>query len=63
MVARLKVLLCIFFSTFLFLSVSPAQVEDAYVTKTAGGDFQVKLGFSNNFVAKASFANGVNETG
>ena len=63
MVARLKVLPCLLFSTSLFLFVSPAQVEDAYVIKTSEGEFQIKLGFSDNFVAKAAFANGVNETG
>ena len=63
MAAKLKVYSFVIFNSLMILFASSAPVEDAYVTKTAGGEFQIKLGFSNNFVAKASFANGINETG
>ena len=51
-------------NSFVFVSiVCSAAVEQAYVVRTSEGKFQIKSGVSKDFVAEASFANGINETG
>ena len=59
-----KCALLLFLILFVFVCVvTSATVKSAYVIKTSRGEFQIKSGVSKNFVAKASFANGINETG